>query len=160
MSRPPRRAKEPVVSPTALIQVILASLIIGGATLITFGLERNYGSTLVTSQTTSVTMLAVGQTAYLFNCRFLHRSSFTRRAFTGNRVVWIAIGCLFLLQLIFVYAPFMHDWFDSAPIGLREWGVTLALGVGVFVLAEVSKVLSRAIAARLTASGRRPSRPV
>jgi hypothetical protein len=37
----------------------------------------------------------------------------------------------------------MHDWFDSAPIGLGEWGKTLAAAVVVFLLVEAVKALGR-----------------
>ena len=57
----------------------------------------------------------------------------------GNRVVWISAASLVALQCVFVYAPFMHDWFDSAPIGLDEWAKTLGLAVVVFLLVEVAK---------------------
>lgn len=150
MDRPPRSPREPVVSRRALVQVILASLIIGGATMLAFLIDREFGVTTPVAQTTAVTMLALGQIAYLFSCRYLHRSSLTRGAFTGNRVVWIAVGVLLGLQLVFSYAPFMHSWFGSAPIGPGEWALTVVLAVGVFLLAEVAKPVSRMLAGAST----------
>ena len=93
-------------------------------------------------------MLVLGQVAFLFSCRFLHASSLTPRVLVGNRVVWIAVGTLLVLQVVFVYAPFMHDWFESEPIGVRDWALTAAVAVVVLVLVEVVKAVTRRSARR------------
>jgi Cation transporting ATPase, C-terminus len=48
-----------------------------------------------------------------------------------------------VLQLVFTYAPFLNIWSDSAPIGLRDWGIALGLAIVVFLLAELCKPLLR-----------------
>ena len=143
MARPPRKPGGSVLSRDSLTEVITASLLIGGATLAVYFLERDGGSSNGVAQTAAVTMLALGQLAYLFNCRFLNNSSLTLRVLRGNKVVWLATGALLLFQLIFTYAPFMHDWFDSAPIGLRQWALTAGLAIVVFLLVEAMKALDR-----------------
>jgi magnesium-transporting ATPase (P-type) len=143
MSRPPRKTGGSVISRESLLHVVVASLLIGGATLLVFQIERSRGTATDVAQTTAVTMLALGQLAYLFNCRFLGESSLTPRVLRGNRVVWIAALALIALQLVFTYVPFMQDWFDSAPIGLREWSLTLGLAIVVFLLVEAMKAITR-----------------
>ncbi|WP_273651591.1 cation-translocating P-type ATPase [Cellulomonas fimi] len=143
MDRPPRSPAESVLSGRSLVLVVCASLLIGGATLAVYLLEKNLGADDGVAQTSAVTMLALGQVAFLFSCRFLHASSLTPRVLVGNRVVWIAVGALLALQVVFVYAPFMHDWFDSAPIRPRDWALTAAIAVVVLVLVEVVKAVSR-----------------
>ena len=145
MDRPPRSPREPVLSRPSLLVVVWASLLIGGATLGVYLVEKQLGAGDGLAQTSAVTMLALGQTAFLFSCRFLGGSSLTPRVLTGNRVVWIAIGTLMVLQLVFTYAPFMHTWFDSAPIGPRDWGLTLAVAVAVFLLCEAGKAVARRV---------------
>ena len=144
MSRPPRAPGGAVISRESLRHVVVVSLLIGGATLAVFSIERARGTSIDVAQTTAVTMLALGQLAYLFNCRFLGESSITLRVFRGNRVVWIATGALIVLQLVFTYVPFMNSWFDSAPIGPREWALTLGLAIIVFLAVEVLKAITRA----------------
>jgi len=108
-----------------------------------FEIERSSGASTGVAQTSAVTMLALGQLAFLFSCRFLHASSLTPRVLQGNPVVWLAIGALIVLQLVFTYAPFMHAWFKSAPIGWRDWGLSILLAIGVFLLAEAGKAVGR-----------------
>ncbi|WP_448062470.1 HAD-IC family P-type ATPase [Cellulomonas hominis] len=159
MTRPPRAPGGSVISRAAIRDVLVASVLIGGATLAVFSIERGRGTATDVAQTTAVTMLALGQVAYLFSCRFLSASSVTPRVLRGNPVIWVAVGSLLLLQLVFAYAPFMHSWFDSAPIGPREWALTVGLAVVVFLLVEVDKALSRRATRRPPRPRPRPDRP-
>ncbi|QEO15937.1 HAD-IC family P-type ATPase [Agromyces intestinalis] len=143
MARPPRDPRAPILDAPALRRIALVSVLIGGATLGVFYAERAAGYELATAQTTAVTMLALGQLAYLFNCRFLDRSSLTVDVLRGNRVVWWSAIALIVLQLVFVYAPFMHTWFGSAAIGPREWGLTAAIALAVFLIVEAAKAIAR-----------------
>ncbi len=151
MSRRPRPPGGSVISRQSLQHVVVVSLLIGGATLAVFFIERDRGTDYAVAQTTAVTMLALGQLAYLFNCRFLGESSLTLRVLRGNRVVWIAAGCLVVLQVLFTYVPFMNRWFDSAPIGPREWALTLGFALLVFLLVEAMKAITRVADARRAA---------
>ncbi|MGF0118644.1 HAD-IC family P-type ATPase [Promicromonospora sp. Marseille-Q5078] len=148
MSRPPRDPKASILDAAFVRRILVVSLLIGGATMLVFSAERAQGAPLAEAQTTAVTMLALGQLAYLFNCRFLDRSSLTVDVLRGNRVVWISAAALVALQCVFIYAPFMHPWFDSAPIGWEEWGTTFGFAVVVFLLVEGVKAVGRARAAR------------
>ncbi|RXR27009.1 HAD family hydrolase [Oerskovia turbata] len=143
MSRAPRDAKASILTAAYLRRILLVSVLIGGATMAVYFIERDQGMGVAEAQTTAVTMLALGQLAYLFNCRFLDRSSITPAVLQGNRAIWYSAGSLLALQAVFVYAPFMHSWFGSAPIGLREWGITLGLAIVVFLLVEAAKALGR-----------------
>ncbi|MFC8596915.1 cation-translocating P-type ATPase [Isoptericola sp. NPDC057191] len=149
MSRPPRDPKASILDAAFVRRILVVSLLIGGATLLVFYAERAQGGTLAQAQTSAVTMLALGQLAYLFSCRFLNRSSLTVDVLRGNRVVWISAVSLVALQCVFVYAPFMHTWFESAAIGWAEWGKTLGLAVVVFLLVEVVKAVGRARSRRV-----------
>lgn len=145
MQRPPRSPKEQVLSPQTMMLVLWTSVLIGVVTLWLFLIEREIGVDLAVAQTTAVTMLAFGQLAYLLNCRFLNSSSLTWRVLVGNKTVWIAIGALLALQCLFIYAPFMNLWFESAPIGLGEWSRILINTVIIFLVVELGKWLSRRI---------------
>ena len=145
MKRKPRDPKEQVLSKRSLVLVFVASILIGGTTLAVYLLEREGGNSYGVAQTTAVTMLALGQLAFLLNCRFLNNSSLTWRIFVGNKVVWISTVVLLILQAAFIYLPFMNNWFDSAPIGLREWGLTILMAFGVFLVMEACKAITSRI---------------
>jgi magnesium-transporting ATPase (P-type) len=88
-------------------------------------------------------MLAFGQLAFLFSCRFLDRSSITLDVLRGNRTLWWSAAALVALQVAFVYTPVLQQLFDVASIGPREWSLILALSVVVFFLAELAKTVGR-----------------
>lgn len=144
MIRPPRQAQEPIVGFASLGRIALVGALIGSATMGMFYYEYDRGASLAEAQTTAVTMLALGQLAYLFNCRFLDRSSLTSAVLRGNAAVWWSAGSLIALQLLFCYVPIAHTWFGSAPIGAREWLMTATLALVIFLLIEVAKAISRA----------------
>ena len=144
MTRPPRQAQESIVPLSAVRRIALVAALIASATMAVFFYEHNRGVSLAESQTTAVTMLALGQLAYLFNCRFLDRSSLTLAVLRGNRAVWWAAAAMIALQLLFCYAPIAHTWFGTAPIGLGEWLLTAALAGVIFLLTEAAKAITRA----------------
>jgi magnesium-transporting ATPase (P-type) len=143
MRRPPRDAGAPVIGPELLGHILFVSLVIGGATLAVFSFETARDEPLPQVQATAVTMLAFGQLAYLFSCRFLDRSSFTLDVLRGNRTVWWSAIALVVLQAAFLYTPAMQRLFDVASIGPREWLLILGLSIVVFLLAEAGKAVGR-----------------
>jgi magnesium-transporting ATPase (P-type) len=62
-----------------------------------------------------------------------------------NRVVLIAVGVLVVLQLMFVYVPFLNLWFHSAPIGARDWFLPIGIGFAIFLAVEAEKALVRTL---------------
>ena len=81
--------------------------------------------------------------AFLFSSRFLNTSALTRQVLVGNRLIWMAAGALVVLQMIFIYTPFMNSWFGSAPIGWRSWLLVLVLAFLTFLFVEAVKAISR-----------------
>ncbi len=138
MSRPPRAPAAPVLSGSLVVFVVWVSLVIGGVTLGVYVLVRDAGDADRAS-TSALTALVLGQMVFLLSCRFLSGSSLTRRVLRGNRSIWIAIGVLLALQLVFTYAPAMNRWFGSTPIGLDAWGLALGSAAAVFGLTEAGK---------------------
>ena len=144
MRRPPRGSGGSIVGGRELGFVLLVSLLIGGATLAVFGISLASGTDLAVARTEAVTMLALGQLAYLLNCRFLTRSSLTFDVFRGNPAIgWSALA-LIVLQLVYAYAPFMNSLFGSEPLTITGWLLPIAFSIGIFLAVEVLKAMRRA----------------
>lgn len=143
MSRPPRKAGGSIVSARELGFVLLVSLLIAGATLTVFYTVAATGVDIDYARTEAVAMLALGQLAYLLNCRFLSRSSLTTRVLKGNPVVWWSALALTVLQLIYTYVPFMNDLFGSRPLAIWSWLLPLGLSIVIFFAVEGLKALRR-----------------
>ncbi len=143
MNRPPRDPRGSILPRAYLAHVGVVSVIIAGATMLVYNYTQSWGWRDDQSQTAAVTVLALAQAAYLFNVRALRESSLRRGILTENRVVWVSIGTLLVLQALFVYAPFMNDWFGSAPLPFEGWVLCLGMSLAVFVLVEIGKGVLR-----------------
>jgi magnesium-transporting ATPase (P-type) len=126
--------------------IAYVSLVVAGATIAVYFIADSGGHSLEEAQTAAVTMLVLGQVAYLFNCRFLNTSSVRMEVFRGNPMVGWTCLAMIVLQLIFVYAPFMHTWFASASLPASDWAFTIVLALGVFFLVELGKLVRNRIA--------------
>ena len=143
MQRKPRDVNESILPRAQIRLIALTSLLIGGLSLGVFLYGQSHGLTHAQAQTTAVTMLAFAQLAFLFSSRFLNTSALTRQVLVGNRLIWMAAGALVVLQMIFIYTPFMNSWFGSAPIGWRSWLLVLVLAFLTFLFVEAVKAISR-----------------
>jgi len=148
MRRRPRPADGPVLEAEFIGRLVWVSLLITVATIGVFFFETAIGSSHAEAQTTAVTMLVLSQLAFLFNSRFLRASSLTPAVLHGNPAVWISVGTMLALQLVFVYAPVMNLWFSSTPVGVREWAYTAGLSLLIFLLVEAEKAWGRLRARR------------
>jgi magnesium-transporting ATPase (P-type) len=143
MDRPPRDPRASILNRAYLGRIAYVSVLIAGATMLVFEVGLAWGWSAAEARTAAVTMLALGQMAYLLNARSLRESSLRRGMLTSNPMVWWSIGALLVLQVAFVYAPFMNSWFESEPLDAAGWLLPLGLSVLVFVLVEAGKALFR-----------------
>ncbi|SEQ39715.1 plasma-membrane calcium-translocating P-type ATPase/potassium and/or sodium efflux P-type ATPase,TIGR01523 [Ectothiorhodospira magna] len=148
MQRPPRKPGASIMDKAMLIRLAIVSVLIGSATIAMFKFELMRGMDLDVARTMAVNTLVIAQAFYLFNARFLTESSLSIKLLFSNRAALIAVGVLVLLQMGFVYLPFMNLWFGTAALELRHWLVPLAIGATVFLLIELEKALSRRLIAQ------------
>ncbi len=143
MKRAPRDPKARILGLAFIWRISYVSLLIGGATIAVFVIERRLEMPIELARTVAVNTLVCAQVFYLFNCRFMLESSCHLERLFTNRVVWFAVTALTLLQLGFVYLPFMQIAFGTAPLELRHWLVPLGVGLAVFFIVEGEKALAR-----------------
>ena len=77
---------------------------------------------------------------YLFNCRSLRFSVFEVGLFS-NRWIWIGMGTMLVLQLIFIYVPWMQVAFQTASIDLMSWMRIIAAGLALALIVGLEKKL-------------------
>ena len=151
MLRPPRRPGAPILGEYFLWRIAFVSVLIGGATITVFRFEEHRGYPIAMAQTMAVNTLALAQVFYLFNSRFMRATSLRLDLLFTNKVVWIAIGVLVALQLLFVYVPLLNLWFNSAPISPRDWFLPVGIGFAIFLAVEAEKWLLQKMASAKTA---------
>ena len=148
MERPPRKSDDPILGKHFLFRIVFVSLLIGSLTLLMFNYAKDVLELGVNvSRTLAVNTLVAGQLFYLFNCRKIKIPS-VGKGFFNNKYAFMAAGALILLQLLFVYVPFMNTFFETAPVDGSLWLYPLAAGLLVFVTVELEKFIVNKIGSK------------
>lgn len=150
MRRPPRRVDAPMLSRLLIWRVLFVSLLFTAGVFGQFLLASWQGEGLQTVRTMTVNTLVVMEIFYLFSVRYLYGTSLTWRGAMGTPAVLTAVAVVAVLQLLFTYAPFMHRYFETASLGIRQGMQVLAFGVGILLLLELEKLVLRRLRARRT----------
>ena len=140
MERPPRGKGESILGKLFIWRISFVSVIIGALTLGVFSLLRNNGLDDDYARTIAVNTLVAGQLFYLFNCRKIQHPALGK-GFFNNRYAFWAAGALIILQMGFVYLPFMNTFFNSKAIAAAYWLYPVAAGALVFLLVELEKYI-------------------
>ncbi|SOD96408.1 HAD-IC family P-type ATPase [Caenispirillum bisanense] len=144
MTRPPRRAAEPLLSGFLLWRVGFVSVLM---LLAVFGLFvweiRTQGTDLATARTAAVNMLVAVEILYLFSARYLTASALTAEGLFGSRPVLIAVALTIVAQAAFTYLPALNVLFGTAPLEPRHWLLIVCLAVPAFLAVEAEKALLR-----------------
>ncbi len=148
MGRPPRNAKEPVLTPLFLWRILFVSVILMAGTFGLFVWELEQSAGVDQARTVAVNTLVMFEIFYLFNSRFVLDPVLNRNGLLGNRYVLIAIGVLVVMQLAFTYAGPMQALFHTQGIDAGTWGRIVLVAASVLVLVEVEKAVLRRRRAR------------
>jgi magnesium-transporting ATPase (P-type) len=148
MSRPPRDAHEPMLTPHFIWRISFVSIILMSGTFGLFLWEMDNGASIEHARTVAVNTLVMFEIFYLFNSRYITASVFNWEGFTGNRYVLIAIVILIIFQLGFTYLAPMQLLFGTASIGIEIWLRILLVSSSVLFLVELEKYFARQMVAR------------
>jgi magnesium-transporting ATPase (P-type) len=144
MRRPPRRTDEPLLTGFMVWRIgFVGTLLLLGVGLLFLQEQARDDTTIEFARTLAVNTLVVGEIFYLLSARFFYAPSYTFGALFGNRVVLLFIAVAVVLQLLLTYVPVMNHLFGTEPLDAAAWGRCLAVGLAVFVLVEIEKLVVR-----------------
>lgn len=140
MRRKPRDPSRHVLDLHAIWRIAFVGTLIAYSAFLleSYLLPRGYSIDVI--RTILLQTLVTAQWIYMFNCRVMDRFSLNRDAFL-NKGLWLVSAVLLLLQLAIIYLPVMNHLFGTAPLPLYYWGVTLVIGIGIFIIVELEKWL-------------------
>lgn len=152
MDRPPRRPGTPILNRVLLQRILLVGLMLLAGAFGLFEWALHHGASVEQARTVAVNVFAVGQAFYLLNCRSLRWSMFRIGVFS-NPWIWAGIVAMALVQLAFTYLPFMNRLFHTEPISADYWLAILAVGVAIYSVLGLEKLVrSRGAQGRAAAS--------
>ncbi len=142
MQRPPRDPAMPILSAPLIARVVMVSLLLVIGAFGFFKLELMLmGDNEALARTLAVNVFVFGEMFYLFNCRSMTRPVWSLGLFS-NPPLWVGVAIMTLLQLFYTYLPVFNTVFQSAPMGLKEWGMVLTSSLVIFVMVEIEKRVS------------------
>ncbi|MDD2709006.1 MAG: HAD-IC family P-type ATPase [Verrucomicrobiae bacterium] len=162
MRRPPRLRGEAVFSGFILLRTVLVALLIAVATCLLYFWEYRLftGGSLggiipeathrlaqAEAQSIAVTTVILFQIFYLLNCRSL-RGSILEIGLFSNPPVWVGIGGLLLLQMVYLHLAPLQRLFGSQPLDFEAWGHAILAGLTVFALVGAEKAILRRLRKR------------
>lgn len=156
MNVPPRSQKESLLSRPLILKAFCWYGLLEGAFAIAayFFLNHLHGwpenplasTGTVYQMATAITFAAIvmGQVGAVFGCRTQRLSVFKAGLFS-NKMILIGIAVEFALLSLLVYLPlpFLHDLFNTAPLGLRELAFLIVIPPIMIVLDEIRKWILR-----------------
>jgi magnesium-transporting ATPase (P-type) len=143
MTRPPRDARQPVLTPLFLGRIGYVSLILLIGTFGLFLWEQQQGAPIEEARTVAVNTLVAFEIFYLFNSRYTTAPVLNRAGLLGNRYVLYAVGVLILFQLAFTYLSPLQALFGTAPIDAGVWLRIVMVAASLLFIVELEKALVR-----------------
>lgn len=139
MQRPPRKADAQLLDRFLIWRVVFVAIFM---MLGTFGIYSwqiaKHGDVLM-ARTVAVNTLVFFEIFYLFNARRMIDSVCNVSGLISNRMIWLAIGVLLLLQMGLTYYPGMQHLFGTRAIHLHDWFYVVIIASTVFFAVEAEK---------------------
>ena len=143
MRRPPRNAREPLLSGFLIWRIVFVSVLFAIFAFAIFGWAEQSGRSHEEARTIVVNTIVVMEVFYLFSVRYLRMSSLTLQGLLGTLPVLLGVGSIAVLQLLFTYTPVMRSLFDTRPLTLVDGVLVLGAGVSLFFVLEIEKRFRR-----------------
>ena len=133
----------PILSAFLVWRVVFVSLLFTAGILGIFEYAMRRGFEYDVARTMVVNAVVVMEIFYLFNVRYLHKTSFSLIGAAGTPAVLTAISVVVAAQFIFTYVPFMNALFGTAPLAFGDGLLVVGIGVALMIVLEVEKALMR-----------------
>ncbi|MFP3900714.1 MAG: cation-translocating P-type ATPase [Acidimicrobiia bacterium] len=156
MSRPPRPLGARLIDARMRRSIGFIGLVMAVVTLLTLDIALPGGLVegsdgLTEARTMAFTVLVLAQLFNCFNARSGRRSAFHDPF--SNRWLWGAVAVSGLLQVLVVYAPFLHEAFGTTPLDGPDWLLCLAMASAVLWADELRKLAERVRSVRSARTG-------
>lgn len=154
MEVPPRSQKESLLTPKLLIRALFwygsMEAIVCMAAYFYLNWTHGWpgvslsGSGTVYRMATTMTFagIVLAQVGAVFACR-TERTSIFKTGFHTNKLILIGIAVELIVLSILTYTPFLHELFNTAPLGLKEWGFLIWVPFIILLMDELRKLILR-----------------
>jgi P-type Ca2+ transporter type 2C len=148
MRRPPRPAREPVITRERGLFIVVHGLLMASAALAGFAIAYDGSdATEDVARDTAFCIVAFSQLAYAFACRS-PRQTLPQLGFRTNVPIFAAIGISTVLQLAVVLLPVAQPVFRTHASAEAPWAWIAALSLAPVTIVEVRKLVAGSLRGR------------
>lgn len=141
LSRPARRPKEPIFDRLMVRRIVQSTLVIGGGGFAVFYWLLAQGYEVSAARNLLLLLFVLFENVQTLACRSERRSIF-HASFFRNPLLIAAICASQALHLAAMYAPWLQETLELAPVSMPEWLLLLLLSASLLAVTEIEKWMS------------------
>lgn len=139
MDKKPRQSNGKLLNRADVLQMAIVSILIAVLSLCAYDWFLSKGLSQAVASTLMINIIVMGKIFYLFNIR-TSQPVFSK-AFFSNKMAFIIIGVMVMLQLLLTYVPFMQTAFHTESISLTGWLLSVGSGLVILFIVESIKYI-------------------
>ena len=143
MDQKPRSKNESFFANKLGLSIAIEGVMVGGLTLASYLIGVYMFKSNTTAQTMAFVTLSCCQLFHAFNVKS-EKSIFNKHLFK-NKFLNFAFIVGFSLQMVIVYTPSLNSLFKLEALGIKEFGICLALSLMTIVIMEIVKLVRRIV---------------
>ena len=143
MDQKPRSKNESFFANKLGLSIAIEGVMVGGLTLASYLIGFYMFKSNTTAQTMAFVTLSCCQLFHAFNVKS-EKSIFNKHLFK-NKFLNFAFVVGFALQMVIVYTPGLNSLFKLEALGIKEFGICLALSLMTIVIMEIVKLVRRIV---------------
>jgi magnesium-transporting ATPase (P-type) len=142
MDQPPRRIGKRLIGRFLFARIALGTIILIVCTVGSVFWGFSMGYVLNETRSLALNVLSFGAISITMSARFMRKSAFHCRTFTGNPIAWYAYFVMAILQVFITHCPGVNSViFSMAPMDGVLWGITFMFEFAVLITMELEKSL-------------------
>lgn len=139
MHEPPRARDAAILSGHRLLRIVLYGATMAAGTLAAYAWAWHSGQQTIAT-TLAFTTFVLFQFFNIFNARAEHGTAFNRQFFR-NRLLWLALLSVLVLQVVVVHWAPAQAVFDTVDLQAAHWALAFTIASSTLLLEEARKLL-------------------
>lgn len=141
MQRSPRKIDEPILNKSLVWQIFIVTILFLAAIFTLYYHFLGEDGDTAYARSVALNTLVFMEAFYLLFIRNVDSTSLSMKEILGNRIVWGAIGIVFVAQMAITYIPFLQSIFLMQAISFFDFTLIFIAGCIVFAILEAEKQL-------------------
>lgn len=138
MKRMPRKSNQSFLNRKDVWQIIYVAILIAALGIGAFNWLTMQGVSSTVASTVTLNVIVFGKIFYLFNIRTPKPA--ISKDVLRNKMAFVIIGILLVLQAGITYLPFMQSIFSTAGLSAPLWLLPIVAGIVVLIVTELDRL--------------------